>query len=52
MGKHFGEEIIGAVLEKRKAGKTPGKTLREIGNEFGLTKEQICHDAHRFQASL
>lgn len=37
MGKHYGSEIIAKVLELRKA----GLTQREIGEKYGLSREQI-----------
>jgi len=37
MGKHYGHIIIGEVLQL----KAQGKTLREIGQELGYSREQI-----------
>lgn len=37
MGKHYGREIIGKVLELRES----GLTHKEIGEKYGLKKEQI-----------
>lgn len=39
MGKHYGKEILLEVLRLKRE----GKTHREIGEKYGLTKEQI-HD--------
>ena len=45
MGKHYGQSIICAVLEMR----NEGRTNREIGEQFGLSKVQIKKLLERYR---
>ena len=45
MGKHYGQTIICAVLEMR----NEGRTNREIGEQFGLSKVQIKKLLERYR---
>ena len=45
MGKHYGAEIIDKVIAMRET----GRTHREIGIEFGLSKEQIKKLLERYR---
>lgn len=47
MGKHYGEKIIDRVMEMRES----GYTNREIGAEFGLSKDQIKKLLERYRSN-